>query len=822
MKMNFSAVIRAALLVGFATAAVFADINISVDAKSGVKKISPFIFGRNIQGTYDIIADTNAVPHENEMAAINIINEAGVHLLRMNQGNNATKYNWRKHLSSHPDWINNVYDHNWDYTAKKVLDYMPGVSGLYGFQLTGYAASNKDHNFDEWNWFKNHQDVRNNEESYRRVLGYNLAGGGQITEDGYLIQEGSYENYLETWTSDSTVGILKYWRDELKYDMSRFQYWSMDNEPEIWAGGHDDLPKDFSTPKKVADAIIDSFIEVAVKARAIYPGIKITGPVVANEWLWCNVNYIDPADGVRKSSLVPDGSDDNKVCWLEYFVKRIAQAQKERGVRLLDVFDIHWYPTEKDYETLINLHRVFYDTTYNYPGTNSMHAVSGHWDWPEPVTKEYIFKRVNDWMNQYMGEGHGVTFGVTETEFLGADVMTNALIYASWLGTFADNGVEIFTPWVWKDGMYEVLHLFSRYGHANRVESISSNDSLVSAYSSFNGADSMTVIFVNRSAGNSQNVNLSIANFDAIPQAVPTYTLSGLSGETFVSHTSNALKKGTANIADNKLSITLPAKSIMAVQLTAPKVEESSSSAAVVEGSSSSEFLEESSSSTIPSSASEVKSSSSSVEMSSSAVHVESSSSVATGSISAEMMSSSTEVLQSSSTNFEESSSSIFVESSSSNYEERSYMDALTSSSEEFVESSSSDEALSSAQNMSSSTEVAMSSSDVFESSSAENISSSSEDYELSSSSEMREKIPQKLLKQEISIYRNGDFWFVDNSRGLIISVDVMSVLGQHVESMNALAVGQVRLATEGMTAGQYVVRLRTSAGFSTQKILLK
>lgn len=149
-------------------------------------------------------------------------------------------------------------------------------------------------------------------------------------------------------------------------------------------------------------------------------------------------------------------------------------------------------------------------------------------------------------------------------------------------------------------------------------------------------------------------------------------------------------------------------------------------------------------------------------------------------------------------------------------------MDALTSSSEEFVESSSSDEALSSAQNMSSSTEVAMSSSDVFESSSAENISSSSEDYELSSSSEMREKIPQKLLKQEISIYRNGDFWFVDNSKGLIISVDVMSVLGQHVESMNALAVGQVRLATDCLTAGQYVVRLRTSAGFSTQKILLK
>ena len=71
-----------------------------------------------------------------------------------------------------------------------------------------------------------------------------------------------------------------------------------------------------------------------------------------------------------------------------------------------------------------------------------------------------------------------------------------------------DNGVEIFTPWTWGDGMYETVHLFSRYGHENRVQSTSSNDSLVSAYSSIsNKGDSLTVIFVNRAEKDAQDVD---------------------------------------------------------------------------------------------------------------------------------------------------------------------------------------------------------------------------------------------------------------------------------------------------------------------------
>jgi hypothetical protein len=257
---------------------------------------------------------------------------------------------------------------------------------------------------------------------------------------------------------------------------------------------------------------------------------------------------------------------------------KVAEAQKSSGTRLLDVFDIHWYPSEKDYESRVNWHRVLFDTTYNYSGANGIKMVNGGWD--NDNQKEYIFKRINDWLEKYFGKDHGITLGITETDLNDSDPMVTALIYASFLGTMQDNGVEIFTPWTWGDGMYETVHLFSRYGHPNRVQSTSSNDSLVSAYSSIsNKGDSLTVIFVNRAEKDAQGVNLSLANF-ASDGKVKTLTLQNLQGETFVSHTSNALKEnaveanaqgGTTTATSysiNSFRMTLPAKSITAVLLT--------------------------------------------------------------------------------------------------------------------------------------------------------------------------------------------------------------------------------------------------------------
>ena len=546
--------LAAITVAGFATVST-AAINITVDTQKGIKKISQYLYGRNI----DKISDGDPEVNEEETAFINQMLEAGVHMLRANNGNNATRYNWRHKMTVHPDWYNNVYSHDWAITAQKVLDKMPGIDAMYAFQLTGFAASSTDYNFGDWNWKQEH--------GFYATSTLDLAGGGEVDEDGKtLVKAGDYKLYNMEWPADSTVAIIPYWRDELKFDMSRFKYWSMDNEMEIWRGTHSDLDLPVT-----GDFLVEHYIDVAKKARTQWKDIKLTGPVAANEWQWCSVASYNEQDR-------PKGPDRN-YCWLEYFIMKVAEAQKSSGTRLLDVFDIHWYPSEKDYESRVNWHRVLFDTTYNYPGANGIKMVNGGWD--NDNQKEYIFKRINDWLDKYFGKDHGITLGITETSLIDEDdPMVTALTYASFIGTMQDNGVEIFTPWTWGDGMYETLHLFSRYGHANRVESTSTNDSLVSAYSSItNKGDSLTIIFVNRAEKDAQDIQLQLKNFDASLK-FKTLTLAGITGETFVSHTNNALKEdavatkvlgGTTNAAAssaNKFSLSLPAKSITAVLLT--------------------------------------------------------------------------------------------------------------------------------------------------------------------------------------------------------------------------------------------------------------
>jgi len=564
MFMDFSRNFAAATLISMlAFSPALAGIDVSVDVKAGVLPISPYLYGRNI----DKVNDGSAESDSAEQEFIGQVREAGIHMMRANNGNNATRYNWRKKLTVHPDWFNNVYSHDWAITAKKVLDKMPGVDAMYAFQLTGYAASSTDYNFPDWNWKQEHGSYPSR--------AFDLAGGGEVSEDGEtLVKAGDYTLYNEEWPADSTVGIVPYWRDELKFDMSRFQYWSMDNEMEIWRGTHSDLDLPVT-----GDFLVERYIDVAKKARTAWKDIKLTGPVVANEWQWCHISAYNDESRPK--------IDGQEYCWLEFFTKKIAEAEKTSGMKLLDVFDIHWYPSEKDYESRMNWHRVLFDTTYYYKGGNGIRCATGKCDWSdkEKGYRSYIFVRINRWLEQYFGKDHGIKLALTETSLIDEDPMVTALTYASFIGTMQDNGVAIFTPWSWGDGMYETVHLFSRYGHANRVQSVSTNDSLVSAYSSITAkGDSLTVIFVNRAEKDAQDVQLKLANFDA-DLKFKTLTLQNLKGETFVSHTDNALEENVVNASvaggettatsasADMIKMTLPPKSITALLLASDKPE---------------------------------------------------------------------------------------------------------------------------------------------------------------------------------------------------------------------------------------------------------
>lgn len=515
------------------------NITIQVNANEGRIPVSPYIYGRN-----NNLSDNPSSPATT--ANINLYKEAGLRFARENGGNNATKYNWRRKLGSHPDWYNNVYDHSWDFASQDIQGRMPRLQVMWAFQLIGKAADNRNNNFNDWSY---------NRSQWWSGVGQNLAGGGQVNPAGgsQALVDGNPDLYLEKWTADSTTGVLNHWFGPggLGLDKNQFLYWSMDNEPEIWNGTHDDVMP--SLPS--ASAFMDSYFAVAKKARDRFPEIRLTGPVPANEWQWYKWG---------DQSLTIDGK---YYCWLEYFIKRVADEQKATGIRLLDVLDIHWYPSESSNADLVQLHRVFFDETYIYPGANGVKTINGGWDGTQ--TKEYIFKRINDWLVKHFGENHGITIALTENDIKSSDPNVVSVVYASMLGTFADNGVEIFTPWSWKTGMWETLHLFSRYAKTTRVRTTSPGEATVSGYSTVNSSnDSMTVILVNRDLNASRAVTVNLTGFSVSNGNYKILELSSLpSTETFISHTSNALKSKTVAVSANSFMVTLPALSTTAVLL---------------------------------------------------------------------------------------------------------------------------------------------------------------------------------------------------------------------------------------------------------------
>jgi hypothetical protein len=504
---------------------------ITVDATLNKRPVSPNLYGRN--NTFD--------------KPVSFYKDAGLRFVRMNGGNNATKYNWRKRITSHPDWYNNVYSTDWDATSKNIAKNYPDMQVMWAFQLLGRVASSTGSNFNDWAY---------NNSKWWQGVNQNLAGGGTPNTGnpaGRALIEGDVNLYTTEWPADSTVAILDHWfgPNGLGLNKHQFLYWNMDNECDIWNGTHDDVMDTLIT----ASEFMDRYIEVAKKARAIFPEIKICGPVTTSEWQWFKWGE----ENIRIAGKY--------YSWLEYFIKRLADEEKASGIRLLDVVDLHNYPYAPNNSDAVQLHRMYYDKNYAYPGANGLKTINGGWD--NSLTKEYIFQRINDWLLKYYGANHGITLGISEWSPASSDPNVVSVVYASHLGTFANNGVEYLCPWTWSEGMWETMHLFSRYAHKYSVSSTSSIENTVSAYTTINeAADSMTIIVVNRDMTASRDISLQISGFNIPDGVYPSLQLASLpASETFKSHTNNALKSNSVNVNSSAISLTIPALSTTAILL---------------------------------------------------------------------------------------------------------------------------------------------------------------------------------------------------------------------------------------------------------------
>ena len=139
IKTQWTIVLAAGALVFQTSAAT----TLSIDAAGTAKTFSPYIYGKN-----GGLSQTTGTATTADTLAF--YKATGVKMLRLNNGNNASKYNYEKHLTSHPDWYNNVYSVDWDQSAKNLTSGLPGVQGFFAISLLGWTADNTSNNFNDW------------------------------------------------------------------------------------------------------------------------------------------------------------------------------------------------------------------------------------------------------------------------------------------------------------------------------------------------------------------------------------------------------------------------------------------------------------------------------------------------------------------------------------------------------------------------------------------------------------------------------------------------------------------------------------------------
>ena len=122
------------------------SFEVKLDVASEINPISPYLYGRNNA--------TSQYPDKptTEEDWTRIL-ESGVTFLRENFGNESSKYHYKRHLTSAPDFYNDVRVQDWDYELATIQERIPHIQAMFGMQMIGYAAKTTEWNFPYWQWY---------------------------------------------------------------------------------------------------------------------------------------------------------------------------------------------------------------------------------------------------------------------------------------------------------------------------------------------------------------------------------------------------------------------------------------------------------------------------------------------------------------------------------------------------------------------------------------------------------------------------------------------------------------------------------------------
>lgn len=477
---------------------------LTVNAAAVQRPISPLIYGMNF-------ADPSL------MAELKLpINRWG--------GNHTTRYNWQNDITNKgSDWyFENIPEPNPDISqlpTNSAADRFVAqnrannTATLLTVPIIGWVAkdSPRDHPYD-CGFKVSRYGPQDNVDPYDPDCGNGFQGGARITGNN------------PTDTSIAvTPAFVQQWVTHL---VSRFgnaaangvRYYALDNEPGIWHETH----RDVHPTAPGYDELWQRGRDYAIAIKTADPNAQILGPVQDGWTRYLYSSYVDYA-----SAEAEKNAHGGKP-FVQWYLEQMAKYQTDNGKRLLDYFDLHYYPQANGVAL----------TTAGNTATQALRLRSTRslWD-PNYVDESWIattdsatpvngigvmnavqlLPRMRAWVNAHYP---GTKLAISEYNWGGLEHINGALAQAEVLGIFGREGLDLATLWAPPKPNQPGAFAFRIYRNYDgngsmfgdtSVQANSANPNDLSIFAATRTSDdSLTLVIINKTADSlTSNVNLS-------------------------------------------------------------------------------------------------------------------------------------------------------------------------------------------------------------------------------------------------------------------------------------------------------------------------
>jgi hypothetical protein len=505
-------------------------VTFSIDATANVKPISRYIYGIN-----ETLGGT-AWPNLT---------------LRRAGGNRWTAYNWVNNASNAgSDYIfqNDNYLGGGNIPGGAVIPAITNASAqkaalLLTIPIQGYVAADKKGDGDVHDSGANYLKTRFRQERAVKGAAFTVTPS-QTTP---LVYQDEYVNWVKTKYPYSQTDPL------------RPIWFSLDNEPDLWAETHQEV---HPAPPRYSE-LVTKGTNYAKAAKAVAPNSLVFGPV---SYGWYGYTRLQGA---------PDANDRD---FLLYYLQQMKAQSTAAGKRLLDVLDLHWYPEVRvgDYHdgtpttgagtspaviaARVQSPRSLWDPSYQ---ENSWIV---HDDIQQPI--QLIPRMLNKIALGYAG----TKLAFTEYNYGAGAHISGAIAQADVLGIFGKYGVFAAAQFPLLDGpetfVRGAFKMYRDFNGANgsfgdrSVKATTSSIVDTSVYASLDSTNPkrMVVVAINKT---SQAITGAFTLSHAMMTTMNAYKLTSASANPLANG-------GTAIAVDGTFNYTLPAYSVNTLLLRAP------------------------------------------------------------------------------------------------------------------------------------------------------------------------------------------------------------------------------------------------------------